>query len=101
MSDDRRQRIWQVVASIPPGKVATYGQVAKLAGLGNGARMVGRTLGDLPEGSSLPWFRVINSQGRISLPAGSAYDRQRDCLAAEDVILVNGRVNLRLYQWQP
>lgn len=100
-SEERRRRIWQVVSSIPPGKVATYGQVARLADIGNGARAVGRTLRDLPRGSKLPWFRVINSQGRISLPEGPAYQRQVDLLAADGVTLVNGRIKLTLYQWAP
>jgi methylated-DNA-protein-cysteine methyltransferase-like protein len=105
MDDDsqeaRQQRVWQVVSQIPPGSVATYGQVAELAGLGNGARQVGKILGALPKNSRLPWFRVINSQGRISLPDGPRYERQRERLAADGIVLVNGRVNLRLYRWQP
>ncbi|MFK8019204.1 MAG: MGMT family protein [Pseudomonadales bacterium] len=99
--DERNQRIWQVIASIPKGRVATYGQIAHLAELGNGARQVGRALGNLPGGSKLPWFRVINSQGKISLPEGPAYDRQVDLLAREGVTLVNGRINLKNYRWQP
>lgn len=100
-TEERQHRIWQVVASIPAGKVATYGQVAKLAELGNGARQVGRVLGQLPTGSKLPWFRVINSQGKISLPEGSRYDHQAELLARDGVTLINGRVRLRDYQWQP
>lgn len=97
----RQQRVWQVVAQIPAGKVATYGQVAELAGLSNGARQVGRILGNLPKTSRLPWFRVINSQGRISLPQGPRLERQQDRLAADGITLINGRVNLREYRWQP
>lgn len=100
-SEARRERIWQVVASIPEGKVATYGQVAKLAGLGNGARQVGWALRGLPIGSRLPWHRVINSQGKISLPEGPDWQRQADQLAAEGVTLVNRRVRLSYYQWRP
>ena len=100
-SAERRERIWQIVAAIPAGKVATYGQVAKLADIGNGARQVGRTLRELPAGSSLPWFRVINSQGRIAMREDSSVSRQAELLAQDGVTLVNGRVNLKLYQWRP
>ncbi|MEM8497865.1 MAG: MGMT family protein [Pseudomonadota bacterium] len=98
---ERRERIWQVIASIPPGKVATYGQIAKLADIGNGARQVGRCLRELPSSSTLPWFRVINSQGRIALPDGPSFDRQAAKLAEDGVTLVNGRISLKEYQWRP
>ncbi len=93
------RRIWQVVAQIPKGKVATYGQIAKLAGLGRGARQVGAVLKKLPRDSKLPWYRVVNSQGKISLPAGPSYDRQVKRLADEQVTLINGRIRLSVYQW--
>ena len=91
-------KIWQVVGSIPSGKVATYGQVAELAGAPQQSRMVGRILSRLPPGTKLPWHRVINSQGRISNPSPR---RQIDRLADEGVAMVRGRVNLRLYRWHP
>jgi len=94
------EQIWQVIASIPRGKVATYGQVADLAGLPRGARRVGRTLSRLPPGSKLPWYRVVNAAGRISLE-GPDQTRQQDRLEAEGVVFMNGRVNLRLFRWQP
>ena len=101
LKSDARERIWQVVAAIPPGKVATYGGVAAQAGLGRGARLVGRALRDLPPGSRLPWHRVINAQGRISLPPGSRGHReQRTRLEAEGVeFSAAGRVSLREYGW--
>ncbi len=102
MNDQNRLAIIQVVHQIPAGNVATYGQVAELAGLPGAARLVGHTLKRLPSGSALPWHRVINSSGRISLPHGSpAYQRQSECLHAEGVILVNGRISLKRYRWQP
>jgi methylated-DNA-protein-cysteine methyltransferase-like protein len=71
-----REIVWQVVASIPEGKVATYGQVAKIAGYPSQARYVGATLRNLPKNTALPWHRVINAQGRISFPSDSeAYKR--------------------------
>lgn len=97
----RRERVWQVVAQIPPGKVATYGQIAALADLGNGARQVGRILGLLPSDSRLPWFRVLNAQGKISVPQGPRYERQCQFLQEDGICLINGRVSLKLYRWQP
>ncbi|GGK69622.1 MGMT family protein [Amphritea balenae] len=93
--------IWQIVAAIPQGKVATYGQVAELAGLPRGARMVGRCLSQLPRDSKLPWFRVVNASGRISLPEGSeGYVKQLGCLQEEGVAVVNGKIRLSVFRWQ-
>ncbi len=84
---NKRERIWQVVAAIPAGKVCTYGEVARLAGLGRAARLVGRTLRELPQGTKLPWHRVVNAQGKLSLPAGSAsYREQRARLRDEGIV---------------
>jgi len=96
------QRIWQVVAAIPKGKVATYGQVADLAGLPRAARLVGRTMANLPKGSKLPWYRVLNSRGELSFARNTAsWRRQRDKLAAEGVTLIKGRLSLKVYRWEP
>lgn len=95
-----RLAVYAVINSIPPGKVASYGQVAKLAGLGNGARWVGRLLSQLPKDTQLPWFRVLNSQGKISL-SSDARDRQIDQLNADGIVVTNGRVNLTVFGWQP
>ena len=94
------ERIWQVVAHIPHGKVATYGQVAELAGLGKAARRVGRALSTLPSDSRLPWHRVVNASGRSSLP-GDAGRRQRQRLRDEGVSFRNGRIDLARLRWQP
>ena len=94
------ERVWRVVASIPTGCVATYGQVAELAGLPRGARRVGRVLAALPADSRLPWHRVINAAGSVSLP-GAAGSRQRRLLRAEGVRLRGGRVDLGRYGWKP
>lgn len=93
-------RVWQVVAAIPPGSVATYGQVAELAGLPRAARRVGRILASLPAGTRLPWHRVVNASGRSSLP-GAAGAEQRRRLAAEGVRFVNGRTSLERFRWRP
>ena len=94
------ERVWQVVASIPLGRVATYGQVAALAGLPGGARHVGRVLAALPRGGKLPWHRVVNAAGRVSLP-GDAGRRQRRLLREEGVALAAGRVDFGRYRWTP
>lgn len=99
---DRPGRIRRVVASIPAGCVATYGQVADLAGLGRGARQVGRVLAALPEGTDLPWQRVIAATGRLALPAGSpAFRTQVRLLRAEGVAVRRGRVDLARHGWRP
>lgn len=97
---DIDHRIWQVVALIPPGKVATYGDVARLAGLPGAARRTGKALRSLPEKTKVPWHRVINSQGRISLPEGTrGHYTQRERLEAEGVVFsASGRIDLKKYR---
>lgn len=98
--------IYEVVRKIPRGKVATYGQIAALAGMPRHARQAGYALAATPESVKIPWHRVINAQGRISLrlrhwDSGSD-DLQRILLEAEGVGFdSNGKVNLKLFQWQP
>ncbi|MCE2461061.1 MAG: MGMT family protein [Pseudomonadales bacterium] len=92
------QRIWQVVAEIPPGTVASYGQVAELAGLPGGARRVGRCLSRLPAETRLPWHRVVNATGGISLP-GEAGHRQRQRLIDEGIAFEGDRVALDRCRW--
>ena len=98
---NKRERIWQVVAAIPAGKVCTYGEVARLAGLGRAARLVGHTLRSLPTGTKIPWHRVINSQGRLSLPAGSPGYAEQKARLREEGITFSGRdtISLRLFGW--
>jgi len=96
-------RIWQVIALIPEGKVATYGDIALHAGLPKAARRVGYSLRHLPKGTKIPWHRVINSQGRISLPEGSASQyTQRERLEAEGIVFRgNKSVDLGRFRWVP
>jgi methylated-DNA-protein-cysteine methyltransferase related protein len=95
----RAERIRAVVASIPKGSVASYGEVADRAGLPRGARIVGRTLAGCA--ADLPWHRVLNAAGRISLPAGSpAYREQVRRLRAEGVLVESGRVPIRFFRWR-
>ena len=103
MSDNDcfQQRIWQIVAAIPYGKITTYGDVARLAGSPRAARQVGGVLKRLPAGSQLPWHRVINRHGQISLTGDDLF-RQRDALEAEGIeVTDDGHIALDKYRWQP
>lgn len=94
------RRIWQIVAAIPAGQVTTYGDIARLAGSPRAARQVGGVLKRLPAGSKLPWHRVINRLGEISL-TGSDLERQRQALLAEGVdVSPEGKIALERYRWQ-
>lgn len=97
------QRIYAVVRRIPRGRVATYGQVATLAGLAGHARQAGYALHALPAGSAVPWHRVINAQGAVSVrgPGGDGL-HQRMLLEAEGVEFdARGRTRLSRFQWRP
>ncbi len=96
------QRIYAMVDSIPRGCVATYGQIAEEAGLPGHARQVGYAMRHLPEGTALPWHRVINAKGEISPRPGSGYPSQRRLLRAEGVRFDRrGRVDLKRFGWKP
>ena len=99
MGSDVHRRILDVVARIPAGRVATYGQIARLAGLGGQARLVGYALhaSERP----LPWHRVINARGEISARADSFSETlQYRLLAAEGVVFdEHGRVPLARFRW--
>lgn len=92
---------YRQVRRIPRGRVATYGQVAALAGLPRHARQVGYALHALPEGSRVPWHRVVNARGEISLRPSTGHDRlQRVLLEGEGVRFgPGGRIDLRRFQW--
>ena len=94
------ERIWLILAAIPHGRVATYGQIAELAGLPKAARVVGRVLNNLPGESTLPWHRVVNARGEISL-VGPQATRQKTLLIQEGVSFVRKRVSLVEFGWQP
>ena len=96
------QQILLVVNEIPLGKVASYGQIAELAGISRAARLVGGVLKKLPQETSIPWHRVVNSQGKISLPASSpAHLSQKIRLEKEGITFLNGKINMKLYRWSP
>lgn len=95
-------RIWAAVADIPEGRVASYGQIAEIAGVPRGARQVGYALRHLPKGRSVPWHRVVRVSGRPAFDRSSrAYERQMRKLSEEGVPVVGGRVDMRKYRWQP
>ena len=95
-------RIHDVVSRIPRGRVATYGQVARLAGLPGHARLVGYALHALPTSTSVPWQRVVNAQGAISVRRRGTDKLQRRLLEREGVRFDSrDRVSLARFQWRP
>jgi len=103
-SESRYERIYAVIRRIPAGQVATYGQIAELAGLPGHARQVGYALYALSAHSRVPWHRVVNARGRLSLgtvvPEGDVEQRIR--LEIEGVQFdADDRIALERYQWHP
>jgi methylated-DNA-protein-cysteine methyltransferase related protein len=100
------EQVWRLVRQVPPGKVATYGQIAQMlpppAGIepqaykAFGPRWVGEAMAACPD--DVPWQRVINSQGKISQRPGA--QRQRQLLEEEGILFVKDKVNLKVYQWR-
>lgn len=101
VSEPIYQRICLVVQQIPPGKVATYGQIAAIVG-GCTARMVGYAMAALDGSTATPWQRVINAQGKVSLRADSGSTAAQYALLREEGVQIdaNGRINLRVYRWR-
>ena len=98
----RLQRIYETIRDIPRGSVASYGQIAEIAGIPRGARQVGWALRHAPRDRELPWHRVITSSGRIAFEAGSAqFEKQKKLLLQEDVAVIAGRVDMHRYRWEP
>jgi methylated-DNA-protein-cysteine methyltransferase-like protein len=103
------QQVWDIVRRVPSGKVITYGQVASVAGVPPGvgadeyrawgARWVGSAMAACPD--DVPWQRVVNSQGKISLRESGGGDTQRQRLEAEGIEFdANGRIDLRRFGWK-
>ncbi len=94
------QRIYEIVCLIPRGQVATYGQIANMVG-GCTARMVGYAMAATPEGRDIPWQRVVNSQGKVSLRSHGDGDLlQRHLLEAEGVVFdARERIDLKKFGW--
>ena len=95
------ERIAGLVQSIPSGQVATYGQVAAMAGNPRAARQVVRTLKMWSRTRDLPWHRVVNRDGCISLPPGGGYEEQRSLLEAEGVAFgLDSRIDMKNHRWR-
>lgn len=94
------EQVYTLVHCIPPGRVASYGQIARLLGQPHAARTVGWALRGLSEGSDVPWYRVVNASGRISLPDPQGAAEQRRLLEAEGVVLSpDGQIDLDRFGW--
>ncbi len=90
--------IYAVINAVPAGQVVSYGAIAKIVGCG--PRQVGYALRALPQDTKLPWFRVINSSGKISLPKGQGYETQQQLLEQEGVEFnLNGRIDIKRFGW--
>lgn len=95
------KRIVQIIKSVPKGKVLSYGGVAALAGSPRGARQVSWLLKSQSDKENLPWWRIINSKGRISIKDPVGYDLQKSYLEDEGVeIDSTGQIDLKLYLWR-
>jgi methylated-DNA-protein-cysteine methyltransferase-like protein len=97
------ERIYAIIRRIPKGKVATYGQIAMMAGMAGHARQVGYALHVLPDNSNVPWHRVINAKGRISLRSNDMWSSiQKAILLAEGISFdADDRIPFAEHGWQP
>lgn len=102
MVSEFSKRAISIMKSIPPGKVFTYGRIATLAGDNRAARQIARLLNSCSEKENIPWHRIVNNKGRISLPQGNGYEHQKALLEAEGVIFdERDTIDLRVFLWQP
>ena len=98
--EERERRVVEAVRDIPAGAVASYGQVADLAGIPRGARQVGYVL--RTTAADIPWHRVLTASGRIAFAEGSRQFReQARRLRAEEIAVTKGRVDMRRHRWRP
>jgi methylated-DNA-protein-cysteine methyltransferase-like protein len=99
-ADDPADRIRAAIASVPRGRVCSYGGIAQVAGLPGRARLVGTVLRNSPAKARLPWFRILTASGKLAFPEGSApHAEQRRRLEAEGVRFTKGRVDMQRYGW--
>lgn len=100
MKNEFTEKIKELINSVPEGKVATYGQIAALAGNPRAARQVAWVLNSSSRKDKLPWFRIINSRGTISLPRGAGFEEQKSHLESENIAVdEKGRINLKQFGW--
>jgi len=98
---DFSRQVLSYIKKIPRGRVATYGQIAALAGKPQGSRGVAWLLHSCSESHDLPWHRVLGSKGKISFPKGSsAYNRQKRLLLKEGVEFAGEKIDMEVYQWK-
>jgi methylated-DNA-protein-cysteine methyltransferase related protein len=99
---NKAQKVWRTVLNIPKGKVASYGQIADLAGLPGRARYVGRAMAYAPKNMKVPWYRVLRSNGQMAFEAGSPHaEQQKSLLQNEGVTVLKNRVDLKIHGWKP
>ena len=95
------EKVINLIKQIPAGKVVTYGQIAEYAGNSRGARQISWILSSSSKKYDLPWHRVINSHGKISLKHPKDYEYQKDLLKKEGIsFLINDRIDLKNYMWK-
>ncbi len=100
MKQEFSDTVISIIKSIPPGRVLTYGLIATMAGNPRGARQVSRILHSSSRKHGLPWHRVINSKGTISLPRGGGYEEQKSLLQSEGVVFMeNDSIDLKTCLW--
>lgn len=100
MNQPDLQPIWDAVSQVPPGKVASYGQIAEMAGMRGEAQFVGRSLSDAPRQLSLPWHRIIRGDGSIAFPDDSKIAKeQAQRLMDEGVTVINNKIPMQVFQW--
>lgn len=92
--------MWKTVAEVPHGRVATYGQIARLAGYPHHSRFVSKAMAAAPKSLKLPWHRILNGQGKTSL-SGELEALQRERLAEEGIDFIAGKVDLKQNLWNP
>jgi methylated-DNA-protein-cysteine methyltransferase-like protein len=96
------ERIYKTVNTIPLGKVSSYGQIADYAGLPGRARLVGKSLGFVPENMHVNWHRVLRSNGQIAFAKGSEQAMlQTGLLQQEGIAVFNNRVKMKDFNWEP
>ena len=94
------KRVIEIIKKIPSAKVATYGQIATLAGNNKAARQISRILHSSSEKHEIPWHRVINSHGMISLKFGDGFEMQKSMLQSEGINVMEDKINLQKFQWK-
>lgn len=96
------KRVISIILEIPPGKIMTYGQIAKVAGSPRAARQVVRILHSMSNKYNLPWHRVINSKGEIGIQDEELFFLQKTALEGEGIVFMNHRrINISDYQYDP